>query len=267
MNTAGEFLFLGTGGSMGIPVIACTCAVCISPDPKNHRLRPSALLTIGSQRILIDAGPDFRTQALSIPLKNLDGIIFTHAHHDHTAGIDDLRIFSMRHGTAMPCLLSPDTARDLVQRFYYMFDKSNPYSPSMAKLVFHFMDKDRGDVLFQDLPIKYFTYQQGGMQVNGLRIGSLAYVSDIRDYPKTIFDDLAGVETLILSALRFSPSPMHFSIDEALDFAKKVGAEKTWLTHIAHELDHDKTNAYLPDNVRLAYDGLKLDFNIVTITQ
>lgn len=250
---------------MGIPVVACPCEVCASEDVKNHRLRPSALLVIGSKRILIDAGPDFRMQALSVPLDTLEGVIFTHAHHDHTAGIDDLRIFSMRSGQSMPCLLSSDTARDLFNRFYYMFDKNNPYAPSMAKLAFHYMDEKRGKVLFQEVPIRYFTYLQGGMKINGLRIGTLAYVTDIKEYPETIFEDLAGVQTLVLSALRFTYSPMHFSIDEAIEFAKRVGAEKTWLTHIAHELDHDKTNASLPENIRLAYDGLKLDFTMDTI--
>lgn len=247
---------------MGVPVVSCSCAVCSSADSRNKRLRPSALLTIGHKRLLIDCGPDFRMQALSVPVEELDGVILTHAHHDHTAGVDDLRIFSLRTDRAMPVLLSPETAKDITRRFYYLFDENNPFKPYMTRLNFQYFDRDRGNVVFQDVPIRYFSYQQGGMRVNGLRIGSLGFVSDIRDYPETIFEDLAGVETLVISALRFSSSPLHFSVDEAIAFATRVGADKTWFTHIAHELDHEATNAYLPKNIRLAYDGLKLEFNV-----
>ncbi|MBA3815090.1 MAG: MBL fold metallo-hydrolase [Parachlamydiaceae bacterium] len=243
---------------MGIPVIGCKCPVCQSEISFNKRLRPSALLMIDGKRILIDCGPDFREQALRYGLDQLDGIIITHAHNDHTAGFDELRIYSLRTHQAIPCLLSPDTLADLKRRFYYIFDEDSPYAALTAKFQLQLLESERAEVLFAGLDVRYFTYQQGGMNVNGFRFGNLAYVSDIRDYPTTIFEDLKGVETLVISALRFSSTPLHFSIDEAVDFSRRVGAKQTWLMHIAHELDHEKANAYLPADIRLAYDGLEI---------
>lgn len=260
MSITGHFLFLGTGGSMGIPVIGCSCPVCLSSSPYNKRLRPSGLLTIGKLRFLIDSGPDFRQQALSYHIDHIDGLILTHAHHDHTAGIDEMRIFSLRSHHPIPCLLSSETLADLVKRFYYIFDSEGEYAKVTAKFNLQVIDDGRGDLIFQGIPIRYFSYEQGGMRVNGFRFGSLAYVSDIRHYPETIFEDLKGVKTLILSALRYAPSHLHFCVDEAIDFARRTEAKETWLTHIAHEIDHEQTNAYLPPNIRLAYDGLQIEF-------
>lgn len=251
-----KLLFLGTGGSMGIPVIGCKCSVCQSDSPYNKRLRPSALLLVDDKRILIDCGPDFKEQALRYDLDRLDGIIVTHAHNDHTAGFDELRIYSLRSHQAIPCLLSADTLADLKRRFYYIFDETSPYKALTAKFQLQLLESQRAQVLFLGLRIDYFSYRQGGMLVNGFRFGNLAYVSDIREYPDTVFEDLKDVETLIISALRYSPTPLHFGVDEAVDFARRVGAKNTWLMHIAHELDHEKTNAYLPADIRVAYDGL-----------
>lgn len=254
-----NFLFLGTGGSMGVPVIGCSCAVCRSTSPHNKRLRPSGLLTIADQKFLIDCGPDFRQQALTHKIDTLDGVILTHAHHDHTASLDELRIYYLRHNKALPCLLSKDTEADIKRRFYYMFKEDDPYAQMTTKLELHLLQGDRGKTLFQGVEISHFTYEQGGMQVNGFRIGSFAYVSDIRQFPETVYEDLKGVKILVLSALRHTPSHLHFNVDEAIEFSEKIGADHTWLTHIAHELDHEKTNAYLPTNIRLAYDGLQLN--------
>lgn len=260
MSIKGKFIFLGSGGSMGIPIIGCECLVCTSESRFNKRLRPSALCKIGNKNILIDCGPDFRTQALQEHLKKLDGVIFTHAHHDHTAGIDELRIFSLRNQQPMPCLLSEETAEDIKNRFHYLFQTGGPYSHATPRLAFQIFEGDRGQTLFQDIIVKYFSYMQAGMTVNGLRFGNLAYVTDIKEYSKQILEDLYGVDTLILSALRFSASTVHFNVDEAVEFSQKVGAKQTWLMHTSHDLDHDKGNAYLPENVRMAYDGLQLEF-------
>jgi len=261
MLIKGQLLFLGTGGSMGIPVVACTCLVCTSTSAHNKRLRASALCTIGKQKLLIDCGPDFRQQALKYNIDQLDGVIFTHAHNDHTVGVDDLKTFCQKTGRPMPCLLSPETAKELQARFSYLFEEKEPYAGLMTRFAMQMLEHSRGDVVFQGVRIHYFSYEQLHMRVNGYRIGDLAYVTDIRVFPPTIFKDLAGVKTLILSALRMESSRMHFSLDEAVEFAKQVGAEKTWLMHIAHELDHKTGNAHLPENIRLAYDGLELEFH------
>jgi phosphoribosyl 1,2-cyclic phosphate phosphodiesterase len=267
MTKLGHFHFLGTGGSMGIPLIGCRCAVCQSQSPFNHRLRPSGLVVVGNKHILVDCGPDFREQALRHNLDQIEGLILTHPHYDHTAGVDELRVYYMRSKQPLPCLLSRETALDLQKRFYYMFEEKSFDSKLTTKFALQFLEGERGITVFQGLRIRYMTYEQVGMLVNGFRFGDLAYVSDIRKYPETIFEDLDGINVLILSALRFTPSHMHFHVDEAIDFAMRTGAKKTWLTHIAHELDHDKTNEYLPQSVRMAYDGLKIEFQADIISE
>lgn len=257
----GTLQFLGTGGSVGVPVIGCSCAVCHSPDPLNQRLRPSVLVRVAHRQFLIDAGPDFRMQALRYGITHVDGLLLTHAHHDHTAGFDDLRPIYYKRQSPLPILLSADTARDIQQRYYYLF-RPNPGQEHHfeARFDLQLLPEEAGEVIFESVPIGYVTYTQGGMAVNGFRIGNLAYISDIRGYQPLLIDQLKGIKTLIISALRYIPSPLHFSVDEAIDFAKQLKAETVWLTHISHELEHHQTNAYLPANMRLAYDGLQIDF-------
>lgn len=247
-------IFLGTGGSLGVPVIGCSCPVCMDTHPHNKRLRTSALLRIEDKQILIDCSPDFREQALRYDLNTINGIIITHAHHDHTGGLDELRIYYLRSRQPMPCLLSRATENDVRRRFYYLFEPPHP------KFAVHHLEQASGEVDFLGIPVRYFSYEQLGMAVNGLRLGNLAYVTDIRSYAEDIFEHLQGVEILVISALRHTPSPMHFTVDEAIAFAKRAGARQTWLTHIAHELE--QANGNLPENVRLAYDGLELDFEM-----
>ncbi len=257
----GQLLFLGSGASLGVPVITCECDVCKSNNVNNKRLRPSVLLAIAEQKILIDCGPDFRQQALKHEITHLDGVIFTHPHYDHIEGIDELRIFAIKQHQTLPCLLSKSTEADLRERFAYIF-RENPKHIVTTQLGLQQLQNERGEVDFIGNKIQYFTFEQSHMPVNGFRFGDLAYASDLKIYPETIFEDLKGVKTLIISALRYEPSHIHLSVDEAVEFAQRVGAEKTWLTHISHELDHEKTNTYLPENVRLAYDGLTIDFKV-----
>jgi phosphoribosyl 1,2-cyclic phosphate phosphodiesterase len=131
----------------------------------------------------------------------------------------------------------------------------------LPRIDLQLLDGPRGLVKFQGINIRFLSYEQAGMQVNGFRFGDFAYISDIRHYPDTIFDDLKGIKTLVISALRFERTPFHLGIDDAVEIAKRIGSEHTWLTHISHELDHEATNAYLPANVRMSYDGLELTFD------
>ena len=241
-------------------MIGCTCSVCTSSNPHNKRLRPSVLITVGKKRVLIDAGPDFRAQALRHHIDHLDGMLLTHSHFDHVAGLDELRIYYLRHRKPLPVLLSEPTLLALKRRYDYFFQAKNLNQSLPAQLEFHVLEQERGTLSFLDLEIGYMRFEQGGMQVTGYRIGSFAYISDIRVYPETIFTDLAGVKTLVLSALRTETSLMHFNLDEALAFSQKVGAQETYFTHMGHELEHEKTNALLPAGVQLAYDGLKVEF-------
>lgn len=254
-----NLLFLGTGGSMGIPVLGCHCEVCRSKDPHNKRMRPSALMTFENKNILIDCGPDFHYQALKYNIDALDGVILTHAHYDHTAGIDELRAFIMRSHKSLPCLLCPETAGDIKRRFYYIFDKEDK-DKLTTKFDLHLLEEQQGVTEFLGLRVGYTSFEQAGMRVNGFRFGDLAYISDIRNFDESIYQQLQGLDVLIISALRFEPSPLHFSVDEAVAFSKRCGVKHTWLTHIAHELDHEKVNAYLPENIRMGYDGLEISF-------
>ena len=256
-----KLLFLGTGASSGVPVIGCTCDVCRSKSPYNKRDRPSILLTINQKNILIDPGPDFRQQALKFGIKHLDAVIITHTHYDHIGGLDDLRVFYFIEKKPIHCLLSQDSYDEIKLRHFYHFIEPKTHNSKTVKFEYLVLQNARGDIDFHGLPIRYMTYYQGDMPVLGLRIGNLAYVTDIRLFDQTVFEDLKGVETLIVSGLRHSPSPMHFSLQESIDFSKKVGAKAVYINHIGHELEHEKTNAFLPEHVNLSYDGLELEFN------
>lgn len=257
----GKLRFLGTGGSLGVPIVGCSCTTCQSESAYNWRLRPSILISRDGKQFLVDAGPDFRQQALRYNIQNLDGILFTHAHYDHTAGVDDLRAIYYKRQAPLPALASVSTASEIKSRFDYIFQTGHAYEKFVPRVDFQLLAGETGDVDFQGLPVHYVTYEQGKMPVNGFCIGSMGYITDICRFSPTIFDQLKGIKTLIISALRFTPSPLHLSIDEAIDFSLQVGAEQVWLTHISHDLDHEKTNAYLPSNIRVAYDGLEIDFD------
>lgn len=258
--TNGRLLFLGTGGSMGIPVSACHCTVCRSGIELNQRLRPSVLFTIDGKTILVDASPDLRLQTLKHNINKIDGIILTHAHNDHTAGLDDLRPFHKPQDEPLHLLMSHVTFDEVKSRFYYFFDPAKLSNSLKPNFQLDFFKDQRGLINFLDIPIRYMTYLQAGMHVTGIRIGDIAYLTDVHTYSENIFEDLEGIHTLIISALRFTPSIMHLTVDQAITFAKKTSAKKTWLTHISHDLDHERTNAYLPDDVRMSYDGLEIVF-------
>ena len=253
-------MFLGTGASAGIPMIGCGCFVCASSNPANQRLRPSGLLKIGEKRILIDVGPDFRGQALRHQIDCLDGLLLTHTHYDHIAGIDELRAYYLHSHKRLPALLSSESMSDLKKRYDYLFQTPGTTKTLSAQIDFHLLSGDVGEIDFLGLKIGYMSYFQGGTKVNGFRIGDFAYISDIRDYDDSIFLSLSGVKKLVLSALRKEKSPLHLSLDEAVAFAEKVGAEETRLTHLSHEVDHEKVNKILPRAIQLGFDGLEMEF-------
>lgn len=260
MSVKKSLTFLGTGGSVGVPLLGCNCHVCVSRSPFNQRLRTSALLEIGSRRFLIDVGPDFRQQALRENLTTFDGLLLTHAHYDHTAGLDDLRPIHFNRHAPLPILLSPETEKDITNRFHYLFYKEQAKESFSNKFELVYLPSTSGEIFFEGVLIRYISYEQGGMVVNGYRIGDFAYLTDIKHYSEDIFSHLEGVKTLVISALRMTPSYLHLCVDEAIDFVHRLKSPKAWLTHLSHELDYEQTNAYLPPYIRLAYDGLKIDF-------
>lgn len=255
------FTFLGTGGSMGVPVLGCSCSVCESKDFEDKRLRSSGVVRVGKQTILIDCGPDFRAQALGRGIKEIDMVFLTHHHYDHTAGLDELRPLYMHHGRPVQCFTSKQTVEDLALRFPYMFRESICKDALVPRLQFSVLEADEGTFCHEGLDFSYCSYRQPGASVLGFRLGNFAYLTDIKEYSESIFAFLEGVEVLVLSALRYTKSPMHLTVDEAVDFSRKSGSKATYLTHMAHELSHRSLSAYLPKTVQPAYDGLELPFN------
>lgn len=259
----GKFLFLGTGSSGGVPMIGCSCDVCKSTSPYNKRLRSSGLVQIGDKKILIDVGPDFRAQALNNHIDHLSCALLTHAHADHIAGIDDLRAYYFMEKKKLTCVLSQETFDEVKVRYHYMLQPVSPTKSLSAQIDFQIFGDDFGDCEIEGIPFRYFTYSQQGMKVTGFRFGNLAYVSDIREYSAQVIEELKGVDTLILSALRSTPTRMHFSIEEAIAFSRLTFAKKTYLTHISHDLEHVATETLLPPDVRMSYDGLEIPIEIL----
>lgn len=254
----GNFVFLGTGSSAGIPVIGCQCAVCKSTSPYNKRLRSAALVQVKGKNFIIDVGPDFRQQALQFHISHLTAVLLTHSHADHIAGMDDLRAYYFLEKKKVPCLLSQETLDEIKLRYHYFFREPGPDKSFSAQIDFQVLPEDFGHFELEGLRFEYFSYFQMGVKVTGFRFGSLAYVSDIRNYTNQVIDALQGIDTLVLSALRSSPTKMHFSIEEAIAFSRRTSAKMTYLTHAGHELEYAATNALLPHDVRMSYDGLQL---------
>ncbi|SCA64367.1 Uncharacterized protein AB751O23_BE_00070 [Chlamydiales bacterium SCGC AB-751-O23] len=260
-QTEGTLTLLGTGSSMGIPVVGCECSVCLSNNPKNTRNRCSALIQYAGKAILIDCGPDFHQQGLKYKLKSLDGVIFTHAHFDHIAGLDELRLFNFRNQKPLSALASETTLKDLKSRFAYIFQERKKEGNFTVQFDFTTLEEERGEGTFLGLDFRYFSYKQGTTNVSGFRFGDVAYVSDIKSYPESIFEDLKGLKTLVVSALRERGSHVHLTLEEAVSFSKKVGAQKTFFIHMDHEIEHETVNAKLPLGVELGYDDLSFSFS------
>lgn len=257
----GRFLFLGTGGAAGVPQIGCRCAVCLSKDPLNKRLRAAGLMTLGKSHILIDAGPDLREQALTYHIDDLAAVLLTHSHADHVAGIDDLRPYYFLHKKKLPCVLSNETYAEVKIRYHYLLEAISSSKSISAQIEFQVLPSDFGVYEVAGVEMNYFSYYQVGTKVTGFRLGSFAYVTDIRTYSNQVLQALKGVDILVLSAPRREGNHAHWGLDEAVDFSHKVAAKKTYVTHITHDLEHHALSQELPTDVSLAHDGLEITFN------
>jgi phosphoribosyl 1,2-cyclic phosphate phosphodiesterase len=255
----GLLTFLGTGTSMGVPTLGCSCAVCTSSDPQDRRLRPSILLRwheAGLERVVvIDTGPDFREQALRNGLSRVDAVFYTHGHADHILGMDDLRPLSFvaaREGGQIPLYATEETAGTLRKVFDYTFSPEATYPTRARVRIEPLEEKTTVDgVEFLRIPVLH-----GKMGIVGFRFGRTAYLTDVSTIPETSFALMEGLDCVILSALRHKPHPSHATLDQAVEWARRIGARQTWFTHIAHDLGHTETNRALPDSMALAYDGL-----------
>lgn len=251
-----KITFLGTGTSQGIPVIGSTHPVCLSANSKDKRLRSSILLSWQDYRFVIDCGADFRQQMLRENISAINGILFTHEHADHTAGLDDIRPFCHKMGD-MPLYIPERIVTDLERRFNYIFTQVNRYpgAPSASIQVVENKVFKLGDKTV--LPIEFM---HGKIPIFGYRIDDFAYLTDLKSISKQEKEKLKNLDVLVLNALRKEPHPTHLSLDDALNLIKELQPKKAYLTHISHKLGfHDEVQKELPENVFLGYDGLKLE--------
>jgi phosphoribosyl 1,2-cyclic phosphate phosphodiesterase len=249
--------FLGTGTSQGVPTIGCDCAVCHSPDPRDNRLRSSIYIETPECAWVVDTGTDFRTQALRENIRRLDAVVFTHSHTDHIMGFDDLRRYSHNLGS-IPVYASVETMRDLARVYEFAFNGQNRF-PGYLVPEPHIVDGPfcLGATAIMPLPVPH-----GKSIVNGYLFSRedrklVAYLSDCSAVPDPIVQQIAGVEVLIIDALRHKPHPTHLSVTQALEVSAKVRPQRTLFTHICHELPQSSEDE-LPAGVGIAYDGLKL---------
>lgn len=254
---------LGCGASSGVPVIGCRCATCTSDNPKNRRLRASIYIETGDLKLLVDAGPDLRQQALTHDITGVNAVFFTHAHADHTHGIDELRSFNYHRNAKLPCISNQVTIAELKERFGYCFAEPIPeygwFRPSLTPMLV----EAGGEIDVHGVRIRTFA-QTHGTFLNqpepyltlGLRIGDFAYSTDVRDMPEASFAALEGVKYWVVDSLRESPAPTHAHLEKTLGWIKRIGPKFAALTHMSHEMEYEALRKILPEGVVPAYDGL-----------
>ena len=250
---------LGSGTSMGVPTLGCDCAVCRSTDPHDKRTRPSILLEYGGKVVIIDTTPDFYQQAIREHITRLDAVFYTHTHADHILGIDDLRPLSYKHKPGkLPLFARPDACAFLRRMFSYIFDADYKFG-GLPLLELCPID---GPVELFGARFEPVILIHGETQIYGYRFGSAAYLTDHSEIPDSSMRQLEGLDILFLDALRHKPHPTHSTVKNSVAIVEKLKPKRAFFTHICHDLGHEATNSMLPKNVRLAYDGLKLEFEI-----
>jgi phosphoribosyl 1,2-cyclic phosphate phosphodiesterase len=252
---------------MGVPTLGCGCAVCTSAvmpapggDPRNRRTRPSVLIEWDGHGVLIDTGPDFHAQAIRENLRRIDGVFYTHAHADHILGMDDLRPLTFAHAEPLPLYADDTTAAAIERVFDYTF-RPPTRGTTIARVKLNRLEEHAEITLFgatfQRLPVNH-----GNLAISGYRFGSAAYLTDMSSIPEASAAMLQGLDILILDALRHEPHPTHSNVANSLKIVERLNPKRAFFTHMGHDLDHAATDAMLPLHVRLAWDGLKLDFEI-----
>ncbi len=251
-----KLLFLGTGTSAGVPLIGCKCKVCLSKDPKDKRFRSSAILKIGKKNILIDAGPDIRMQFLAHGIQYINGVIITHTHYDHIFGLDELRPFTIYKNIN---IFAESHTMDGIKRVYsYIFDQTNiQVGGGLTQFTPNIIDPH--EKFFVDgVEITPIRVMHGRLPILGYRIGSLAYLTDVKTLDESSIEKLQNIDTLVINCLRLKPHPTHLNLDEALKYIDIIKPKKSYFIHMDHELSHEDWESMLPDNVYTAYDGLEI---------
>jgi phosphoribosyl 1,2-cyclic phosphate phosphodiesterase len=252
---------LGSGTSMGVPTIGCDCAVCTSNDPHDRRTRPSIMVQWDGHTVLIDTTPDFREQAIREGVRKIDAILYTHGHADHILGLDDVRPLSFPRitgGGKIPLYASESTAQVLRNVFRYIFDAEYKYG-GLAQVE---LRPIHGPLQLFGATFRPVTVMHGDASIEGYRFGSAAYLTDFSSVPEATLKQLEGLDILFLDALRHKPHPTHSTVENSLQIVDRLKPRRTYFTHISHDLPHEATNTVLPEDVRLSYDGLKLEFDL-----
>ncbi len=252
-----KLIFLGTGTSHGIPMIACDCRVCTSSDPRDRRSRPSVLIEYAGKSVVIDTTPELRLQCLACNVRRVDAVLFTHAHADHVTGLDDLRRFNDIFRGPLPCYGNKVTLDHLQRMFAYAFDHNPYYISAKPRLVPVEVTEPFDLFGRQVVPIEL--PHGPDCRVLGYRIGNLAYCTDCSDIPPAAQELLKDLDVLVLDALRFRPHPTHLTLQQAIDWAGRIRPRRTLFTHIAHEILHAEVAPTLPAGVELAYDGMVIE--------
>ena len=255
-NLTGRFLFLGTGTSVGVPVVGCDCATCTSKDPRNSRTRTSVALGLPEGTLLIDTTPDLRTQLLRERIGRVDAVLYTHDHVDHVYGLDDVRPLCFASGKPIPLLCEPRVGQRIRKAFDYAFETASVPGGGLPKVLFERISTASFDLLgARVLPLRL---QHGSLDVLGFRFNNIAYCTDTNHIPDETRPLLADLDVLVLDCLRQASHPTHFSLEQALAEASRIAARRTLLVHMSHDIEHATLSAALPDGVELAYDGLEL---------
>lgn len=257
-----KFTLLGSGTSTGVPLAGCSCAVCTSKNPKNYRDRTAALIQLPSgYSILIDAGPDLRQQCITHKVSRVDAVLFTHGHADHILGTDDLRSFNFVHRKRIDCYGTKATLSSITRSFSYIFDPNESYLGGMLPQLDLHEFSNNDTLSIGQATFKTFALPHGDVEVTGFRIGQLAFCTDFKGLPPAVAPILKGVKYLFIDGLRYEPHRTHNTIEEAIDIAQQVQAERSFLIHTTHTVDYETVNAALPAGIELGYDGLTIDFS------
>lgn len=249
---------LGSGTSQGVPVIGCKCHICSSSDPKDNRLRSSILVEQNGKSFVVDSGPDFRQQMLRAKVDRLDGVLFTHEHKDHIAGLDDVRAYNFLQKADMPVYCTYNVELALRREFHYVFSEDK--YPGIPQLQLHRIDKNTEFDIGFNVPVQTIQVMHYKMPVLGFRFGDLTYITDAKTVSKEEVDKIKGTRVLFVNALRLTEHISHFNLEEALKFIEEVKPEKAFLTHISHLFGTQKEiEQMLPPNVSVAYDGMVIE--------